>query len=297
MHEVAKGFRSNGNGHFFDNTAVEALIRDYQATSCPNTLGEIISRCAPVALSLIRSKATMRHEELDELMAIVNGKLLRSLPRYRPERGSAFAFVSKLTVNMLATTVTHRKKMAARYPALDRTFALNLPDQERDFDSTVALDDMVHQIRSIKSSCTDSFEREAQRWYVESFIDAGFEMRRCECADAAMKVYGLSHRRARQLYDLTLLEIRRALWNEKKHSPVDLEQLRGTKGLPLLRYTNFLTPAEFSKFCLLMKDLAPYLVVLVKPGNETRIRAGQWDAVRENLRLILEGMPEATPLF
>jgi hypothetical protein len=296
-------YNGNGNGngkpkkHFFDTEEVEALIRDYQSTECPATLGRIISFCEPVALSLIRAKATMRHEDIDELMSIVNGKLLRSLPQYRPERGTAFAFVSKLTVNMLSTVVSHRKKMASRYPALERTFALNLPDADEDFESTVALDDIVHSVRSIRSPCADPAEREAQCWYVESFVDAGFEMRRCECADAAMKVYGLSHRRSRELYDFTLLEIRRALWQETKHLPVDRAKLKGTKGVPLLRYINFLTPEEFSKFCILMKDLAPYLVVLVKPANEAGIKRGDWSAIRENLCRILDGIPEATPLF
>jgi hypothetical protein len=56
----------------------------------------------------------MRHGEVDELMAVVNGKLLRSLPNCSPERGTAFAFVSRLTTNMLCTVVTQRKKLAAR---------------------------------------------------------------------------------------------------------------------------------------------------------------------------------------
>jgi Sigma-70 region 2 len=290
-------FKLNGNGHFFDSPAVEGMIRDYQSSADPAKLGEIIGRCEPVVLSLIRQRATMRHEDIDELVSIVNGKLLRSLPRYSPERGTAFAFVSRLTVNMLCTTVTHRKKLAARYPPLERTLALNLPDNRREIDSTLAVDDLVASIRRIRSPATLSAEREAQRWYVESFIDAGFELRRHEAANAAMKVYGLAHKRSRELYDLTLLEIRRVLWAETTHGSISREKLKGTKSMPLLRYSNFLTPEEFTKFVLLMKDLAPYVVVLVKPENESRIKRGEWDAVRENLVRILDGIPGATPLF
>jgi hypothetical protein len=287
----------NGNGHFFNSPEVEGLIARYQETGCRETLGEVIERCRPVALSLIRSKSTMRHEEVDELMSIVNGKLFRSLPSYSPERGSAFAFVSKLTTNMLATVVTHRKMRAARYAPLEEEFAAEIRDGDADLDSALAVDDLIHSIRAIRSPCTDHYERAAQRWYVESFIDAGFEMRRCECADAAMKVYGISHKRSRELYDLTLLEIRRALWEEKKHDPIDKECLHGTKGVPLLRYTNFLTEAEFTKLVILLKNLASFLVILVKPENAARIKAGEWVAVRENLELILNGNPKATPLF
>ncbi len=112
-----------------------------------------------------------------------------------------------------------------------------------------------------------------------------------------MRVFGLTHRRSRDLYDLTLLEIRRLLWAEAKHEAGSPEQLRGTRGLPLLRYTNFLTPQEFAKLVVLMKDLAPSLVVLVRPTNEAQIRGRNWSAIRENLVLILEGDPTATPLF
>ena len=70
--------------------------------------------------------------------------------------------------------------------------------------------------------------------------------------DAAMKVYGLSHRRARQLYDLTLLEIRRVLYAETKHSPVIRAQLQRSKDAALLRFINFLTAQEFGKFVNLM---------------------------------------------
>ena len=45
-----------------------------------------------------------------------------------------------------------------------------------------------------------------------------------------------------------------------------------------------------------MKDLASFLLILMKPANESRIRAGDWPSVRENLQLILRGNPEATPL-
>jgi hypothetical protein len=156
---------------------------------------------------------------------------------------------------------------------------------------------LAGQIRSIKLPCTLPAERAAQKWYVESFIDSGFELRRHEVSDAAMTVYGLSHRRSRDLFDLTLLSIRQTLWNETKHREVEPNGLKGTKGTPLLRYTNFLTKEEFSKFVNLMRDLAPSLVVLVKPANEARIRAGEWDAVRENLLIVLNGDPAAVSLF
>lgn len=297
MHTLADNISRLDNGNFFDSKAVETLIGNYQHDRSLEVLGEIVRHCEPIALSLIRSRSTMAYEAEDELLSSVYRKLMVSVLQFDRTRGSAFSFVSKLTLNMLATNVTHRKKLANRYPALDRTLMLTVADETAGLDSDLALADLCHQIRTIRSAATEAQERDAQKWYVESFIDAGFEMRRHQCADAAMKVYGLSHQRSRQLYDLILLEIRRALWDQTKHEPVTPAQLRGTKGLPLIRYTNFLTKAEFSKFAALMKDLAPLVVILVKPANEGRIKAGDWPAVRENLKLVLDGTPEATPLF
>jgi hypothetical protein len=247
-------------------------------------MGEILERCQPIALSLIRSKATSVYEPENELLAAVNEKLLWSLPRFDPERGRAFAFVSRTVLNTLCTRVTYQRKMASRFPPLDDTLVATVPDESAAFNSPIALSDLTAQIRrSIRSSCSAEHERAAQRWCVESFIDSGFEMRRHEVSDAAMKVYGLTHRRSRQLYDQTLLEIRRTVWDETLHREADPNQLKGTKGLPLVRYTNFLTRDEFSKLVNLMRDLVPSLVMLVKLANEARIRAGEWGAVRENL--------------
>jgi hypothetical protein len=279
-----------------DSEAVESLIAAYQRTGETKTLGEILERSQPISLSLIRSRNTFRFEDEDELLSAVNRKLLLSVQQFDRTRGTAFSFVNRLCINMLCTRVTLQKKLARRYEALTDTVVNTTPDAAN-FESQIAVDDLAQQIRSIKSPCTAQSERQAQRWFVESFIDCGFQMRRQECSNAAMKVFSLSHPRSRQLYDLTLLEIRRALWDETKHSELNPAKLRGTKGLPLLRYTNFLSPQEFCKFACLMKDLAPYLVILMKPANESRIRSGNWPAVRENLKLVLEGNPEATPLF
>jgi hypothetical protein len=282
-------------GHFFDSTRVETLIADYKLTGSRQILGQIVQECRPVALSLIRSKCTFAYECEDDLISAIDGKLCRSVGRYDPARGRAFSFITRLSINMLATNVTHQKKHASRYQAINDVIIETTPDDAAPHQTAVALADLEHKIFGIRSAVSAANERECQKWYVQSFIDAGFQLRRHECADAAMKVYDLSHRRSRQLYDLTLLEIRRETWDETTHErPRDL---RGTKGLPLLRYSNYLSKPEWPRFIGLMRDLAPYLVVLVKPDNERGIRAGTWSAVRQNLEWILYGIPNATPLF
>jgi hypothetical protein len=284
--------QSNG---FFDSGAVEQLIAQYQKEGSREILGEIVSRCEPLTFSLIRSKRTMIYEPENELMSTINYKLVRSISHYDPGKGTAFTFISKLASNMMCTSVSLHKKLSLRYEPLDEVLAANLPDERAN--SPVYVDDLHRQIRGVRSACSLESERQAQRWLIESFIDAHFEMRRHEVCDAAMRVFGLTHRRSRQLYDLTLLEVRRALWQETTHAPVSLGGLRGTKQMPLARYFNFLSPPEFSKFVRLMRDLAPSLIFLVRPANAPAIKRGEWPAVRENLQCVLDGIPEATALF
>ena len=57
-----------------------------------------------------------------------------------------------------------------------------------------------------------------------------FRLRRHECANAAMGVYNLSHERSRELYDLTMLEVRRVVYdNLSPRQPIVAGRLLGTR--------------------------------------------------------------------
>jgi hypothetical protein len=58
-----------------------------------------------------------------------------------------------------------------------------------------------------------------------------------------------------------------------------------------------LKPKEFTRLCVLMRDLAPALVYLVKPENAGKIQRGEREPTLENLRTILERAPDSRPLF
>ena len=113
---------------FFDSAAVEALIADYQTNGSLATLSAVMTACQSIPISLIRSRRTMRYADEDELMSVVTYKLLRSLPQLDRAKGSAFSWVSRLTINMLATSVTHSRKLAGRYSPLDEALAATVPD-------------------------------------------------------------------------------------------------------------------------------------------------------------------------
>jgi DNA-directed RNA polymerase specialized sigma24 family protein len=85
----------------------------------------------------------MFYESADELMSTVNLKLLKSLPRCHPRRGSAFSYVSRIATNMLCSQVTRNKKLANRYPPLDELTVATTPDEGSGFHSRLALDDLT----------------------------------------------------------------------------------------------------------------------------------------------------------
>jgi hypothetical protein len=71
--------------------------------------------------------------------------------RISKERGSAFPFVSRLTVNILSAAVTHKRKFANRCLPLDETLIATVPDERAAVNSRLAPDDLPDQIRSIES--------------------------------------------------------------------------------------------------------------------------------------------------
>jgi hypothetical protein len=124
-----------------------------------------------------------------------------------------------------------------------------------------AIDDIAHRIKAgVKTILNDQVELSAQRWYIESFTDEGFESRRHECADAAAMIYGLSHARAREIYDLMMLETRRILYPElKRREPIPPGRLIGTRCTWIVRYSCLMSALEFRKFATLLHNLAPYI--------------------------------------
>jgi hypothetical protein len=77
---------------------------------------------------------------------------------------------------------------------------------------------------------TNPTEQEVQRWFVASFCKDGFAQRRHQCVDAAMVVYGLRHDRARELYDLCLLECRGVMFDTlPSGAPIAPGRLIGTR--------------------------------------------------------------------
>jgi hypothetical protein len=281
-----------------DNGRIESLIAEYQTTRDVNTLASIVDLTQDRALTLIRFRKTTRYSTEGELLSDVNFKLIRAVDKFDRSKGTAFTFMSQVVMNTLCTSVTSARKRYRQSVKLDQRIANKLVTNG-ETESQHAIDDLAHRIRSsVKTTLTDPSEVGMQRWYVDSFLDGAFELRRHQCADAAMQVYGVSHERSRELYDLTVLEVRRVLYPDlPPRQPIAAGRLLGTRCAWMTRYAHLLNAVEFTKFVTLTKNLSPFVVVLIDPANHSR-RQDRCPAIsRRNLEFILNGHPDARLLF
>jgi hypothetical protein len=86
-----------------------------------------------------------------------------------------------------------------------------------------------------------------QRWLVKGMLDSEFRLKRHQAADSMRIVFGLDWARSRQICDLTTLEVRRQLLDIVKVPAITRANLIGTRGHALSKYSEQLSPEDFSK--------------------------------------------------
>jgi hypothetical protein len=280
-----------------DNVQLEQAIARFQNGDA-GSLGEILRLVEPRAQTLIRFHRTHNFRPEDELLSDVNFKLLRSIGRFDSAKGSGFSYVSRIIESSLKTAVSNQRCNWSRHCELDGELANTLPARTDDWERA---DDLIYKIRSrVRTTLTNETEISAQRWFIDSFCQEGFTARRHTCADICMGVYQLSHARSRELHDLSALEVRRALFDDLKHREQIIPgRLLGTRCAWMTNYQSLLSPSEFTKFYVLMRNLAPYLLLLiVDPAKNSSHRRDRNPTVsRKNLELVLNGDSAAVPLF
>ena len=95
-----------------------------------------------------------------------------------------------------------------------------------------------------------------------------------------------------------MLETRRVLFPSlSPRSLIAPGRLLGTRCAWMARYQALMSAAEFTKFVTLAKDLAPFVVILVDPSNRSRRQDRSAQVTRQNLEWVLNGHPDAVPLF
>jgi hypothetical protein len=289
-----------GTSPHFDNEGVTELIGRYQALGDPEALAGIVTKAQERAKTLIRFFGTARHLSEPELLSDINFKLLRTIAKFDPAKGTAFTFLSQVISTSLCTSVSNARKTASRYSELDEGIASTLPaSTEGELAERAAVDDLAHRIRSqVKTTLSDESELSTQRWFIDSFVEDGFAANRCQCANAAMSVFNLTHARSRELYDLSMLEVRRVLYpGLSARPPILAGRLIGTRASWMLRFRPLMDESEFSKFFVLVRDLSPFVVVLINPESRSRRLDRNPTIGRQNLDWVLSGHPAAVPLF
>lgn len=295
---TSKHHPNGGASAHCDNGQIEFLIAQYQKNRDVESLSSIIELTQSRALTLIRFYRTTRYRSRDELLSDVNFKLMRAVSKFNPEKGSAFTFVSQVIKNVLCTSVSNRRKDLHRYKRLSKV-VLNGLHTNGEVESKHAVDDLRSRVKSsVKTTIEDANERDVQRWFVTSFCDERFSECRHQCANAAMAVYGVNHFRSRELYDLTMLEVRRVLYDDlQQRAQIAPGRLFGTRSSWLSRYASLMNPTEFTKFVALMRDLSPFVLLLIDPQARSRRPDRNPSISRKNIELILYGDPDAVPLF
>jgi hypothetical protein len=296
MFTTSKHHPDGGASPHFDNLRLESLIAAHRTGTAPAALAEIVTLTQDRALTLIRFHKTTRYSSEAELLSDVHLKLLRAVDKFDPTKGTAFTFLSRVVTNALCTAVTNARRTSSRFTELDQDVLHALPAEVED---RTGIDDLDHRIRTeAKTTLTDPGELSTQRWFVASFCEDGFESRRHECVNAAQVVHGMSHSRCCELYDLTMLEVRRVLFHTlPPRAPIAPGRLVGRRAQWMTRYADLMDAGEFTKFVVLLRDLSPFVVILVNPESRSRRQDRSPQVTRRNIEFVLNGHLDAVPLF
>jgi hypothetical protein len=115
--------------------------------------------------------------------------------------------------------------------------------------------------------------------------------------DREAELFARCIRRARELHDQTLLEIRRQVIGERRLAPIRPRHIARTRLASLEKFAPLLNGEEFTQLCVLLRNLPPATVYLMRPENTLKIMRGDPEAARQSLRLVLDGDPATKPLF
>jgi len=240
---------------FIESQAL-VLFRAYQTGG---ELDPLLKLLIPVAETVICKKLGFIAPDYDEIRAYVLRRMFHGLAnRYDPARGSLFNFVTKLTENSLIDLLRRKVARAKHVAPLDDEMIARIGVNGAEHRHACA--EITYRVMQVRTITRDRHEIEAQRWLVKNLLTSDFRFFRHEAADAMSIVYGIAPDRARKLFDITLLSVRRMLIGQRTLKPVEVGQLSGTKAKALLRYRSRLGDAEFARLVFLMRNLAPSII-------------------------------------
>jgi hypothetical protein len=259
------------------------LVLRWQRDWDPKVLDEILTCSEPVLSGILLTRTGYPTGDFDETLNVLRARLWQKLPAFDPGRGRIFTYISLISHRTVSEIQARHSLRTRRYPEV----GLGVVDYQWEYAiqaeirRTENLDDLIWRIRQVQTICTDERELSAQRWLVRGQLAADFGLRRHEMADSMSLVFGLSHSRARQICDLTVLEIRRQLLDVVEIPAIDVSRLVGTRGKCLARFSGQLSSSDFSRLAFLLRGLSPMAVI----------------PPVDRIDLVLTGFPNAQRLF
>jgi hypothetical protein len=243
---------------FLSEEETIALVNAYVKDRKQEVFEEILDRIDGMVHAIIYERGIHRFEDIDEIMQKLRIKIWRVLPQFDASRGKFFTFVTIVVHNTLGHINTELINRSSRFTSIESNGESSLLDVlPAPEDYCDVREEVNVNIMNVRTTCTIYKEIKAQRWLVLSFIESQFTIRRHEAANAMVKVFAISKDRSRELYDQTLLELRRQLLHHAKIPTMKLSQLLGTRQKPLAPYLKTQGQERFDKLVFLMRGVAP----------------------------------------
>jgi HK97 family phage major capsid protein len=245
---------------YFDEEASIALLLRWRDSDDFRALDTLLQEhLEPLVRRLIYTRQSQKYEDVDELTSACLRRLASRLSRFDVARGKLYSWCTKMCERAIIDVIRRKRTTADRFCSIDDVLANTLCTNGEEHTQEV-LADILHKLSQVQTVFTKENELRAQRWLLRNLVDSNFRFYRWQASDSMTVVFGIAPRRARHIYDLTILAARRALLDERKLGPVNVYRLCGTRQRALTKYRPRLSNGDFARLVHLMVGLAPAII-------------------------------------
>jgi HK97 family phage major capsid protein len=257
--------------HYFPETAALQLLTEWERTGDIAAIDSLVCLLTPLVAKLVYARGVSVSMAPEDVQNVCLTRLATKLMRgkFDPARGTKlYSWVSKCTERAIIDSRRKEASYVNRMVPWDDYLSdrLHSNGAERAHEVICDLRERIMRIGTVLSGR----EKQAQQWLVLNLLQTDFVYQRWECSDSMSTVFGISPRRSRHIFDLTLLSVRRVLIGERKPPPVNIYRLCGTRQKALTRYRHRLSAEDFDRLVYLMVGLAP---VILESGEYTLFEA------------------------